>query len=70
MVLPMSCTSPCTVPMTTVPFFSAVALGQGRVADLGRAGHGVGREHELGQEHLAALEQVAHLGDAGDEARA
>ena len=44
------------------------ALGERGVADFGGARHGVGREHELRQEHLAPLEEVTHLRDAGDEA--
>ena len=40
-----------------------LALRESGVADLGGAGHGVGRKDELGQEHLAALEQIAHRRD-------
>ena len=41
---------------------------EGGVGDLGGAGHGVRAHHELGEEDLAALEEVADLLDAFDEA--
>ena len=50
----------------------ALGLGglalEGGVDDLGGAGHGVGAHHQLGEEDLAALEELADLLDALDEA--
>ena len=68
MALPMSCTSPCTVPMTMRPLASAACAFEGGVGDLGGPGHGVGAHHQLGEEELAALEELADLLDALDEA--
>src|SRR5450759_856583 len=41
---------------------------EGGVGDRGSSGHGVGAHHQLGQEELAALEELADLLDALDEA--
>src|SRR5674476_1419619 len=41
---------------------------EGGVGDRGSSGHGVGAHHQLGEEELAALEELADLLDAFDEA--
>ena len=46
----------------------ALAAHQGGVADPGGGVHRLGGQHQLGQEDLAALEGVADLADAHDEA--
>ena len=51
-----------------MPLASAAPPSRAALHDLGGAGHGVGRHHELGQEDLAALEELADLLDALDEA--
>ena len=62
MFLPMSCRSPCTVPISTLP--SLLRLAARRLLDQ-RLGDGadviehLAGEHEFGQEILALLEALA-----------
>ena len=70
MVLPISWMSPATVPATATPRVRAALLGrvEGGLQDGHRGLHGLGPLDQLGQEELAAAEEVADLLDALDEA--
>ena len=65
--LPMSCTSPLTVPITIVPIVCGAGLGQQRAQDLQRAGHRLAGDEHLGHEEVAALEPGAHLFQRRDQ---
>ena len=65
--LPMSCTSPLTVPITIFPIVCGAGLGQQRAQDLQRAGHRLARDEHLGHEEVAALEPGAHLFQRRDQ---
>ena len=67
--LPMSWMSPCTAPMTTTPFLSAVpeADHQG-LQDVETGVEGLGGDHQLGDVALPLFVEAAHLGHAGRQA--
>ena len=68
MSLPISCTSPLTVPMTMTPrFWVAPPTQQARLDHAHGALHGACRQHQLGQEDLAGGEPVADFAHAGGQ---
>ena len=65
--LPMSCTSPLTVPIRNLPIVSTpVSASSGR-STLHRAGHRPAGDQHLGDEEVAALEPGADLLQRGDQ---
>ena len=69
MSLPISWTSPLTVPTTMTPRFTVAAAdsSSARLEHAHGALHGARREHQLGQEDVAGGELVADLAHAGAE---
>ena len=65
--LPMSWTSPLTVPIRNVPTCWRPPLGQQRAQDVQRSLHGARGDQHLGHEVVAALEAGADLLQRGDE---
>ena len=65
--LPMSWTSPLTVPIRNVPTCAAPGLGQQRAQDVERALHRARRDQHLGHEVVAALEARADLLERRDQ---
>ena len=63
----MSCRSPSTVPITTVPSEAAVALGHVRLEQVEGALHGARAEQHLGDEALAAAHALADHVHAGQQ---
>ena len=65
--LPMSCTSPLTVPITIVPIVCDPGLGQQRAQDLQRPGHGLAGDEHLGHEEVTPLEPGPDLFQRRDQ---
>ena len=65
--LPMSWTSPLTVPIRNLPIVSHAGLGEQRAQHLHRAGHRAAGDQHLGHEEVAALEPGADLLERGDQ---
>ena len=65
--LPMSWTSPLTVPIRNVPTWADAGLGQQRPQDVERALHRARGDQHLGHEEVAALEPRADLLERRDQ---
>jgi hypothetical protein len=63
----MSCRSPLTVPMTTVPLLWLWPAAKVGLEDLQAGLHGLGGHEHLGHEELAGAEAFAHLVHGADQ---
>lgn len=64
---PMSCLSPLTVPMTTVPTCLGAGLGQQGAQHLKGTSHRFAGDEHFGNEEITALEPGARLFNGRDE---